>query len=104
FSQLRFGTAAEQVWGMQIERTIARRQEEAVFAFTPRSERGGIARYGHLTGIHGIERGRGLELLPYSVARAEYAPVAGDDGAPFTDPYRDGADYVASLGVDLKYR
>ncbi|HEX7091744.1 MAG TPA: DUF5916 domain-containing protein, partial [Longimicrobiales bacterium] len=104
FSQLRFATAAEQVWGMQLERTIARRQEEAVFAFTPRSERGGVARYGHLTGIRGIDRGRGLELLPYSVARAEYAPTAGDDDAPFADPYRDGADYFASLGLDLKYR
>src|SRR5690606_24155073 len=70
----------------------------------PRSERGGIARYGHLTGIRGIERGRGLELLPYSVARAEYAPVPARGDAPFADPYRDGADYFASFGLDLKYR
>lgn len=104
FSQLRFRSGEEQLWGLQLERTIARRQEEAVFAFTPRSERGGIARYGHLTGIRGIDRGRGLDLLPYSVARAEYAPAAGEDGAPFADPYRDGADYFASLGLDLKYR
>lgn len=104
FSQLRFPRSEEQLWGLQLERTIARRQEAAVFSFTPRSERGGIARYGHLTGIRGIDRGRGLELLPYSVARAEYAPTAGDDGAPFTDPYRGGADYFASLGLDIKYR
>ena len=80
-SQLRFGRRETQVWGIQIEREIARRQESAVFAFTPKSERGGIARYGHLTGLEGLRPGPGLEVLPYLVGRAEYRDVPGGDGA-----------------------
>ncbi len=103
FSQLRFSGAEEQVWGMQLERTIARRQEEAVFSFTPKRERGGIARYGHLVGIRDIHRGAGLELLPYALARGEYVDVEQSDEVAFVDPYRDGSDYFASAGLDLKY-
>ena len=36
----RFRDGDEQTWDLQVERTIARRQQEAVFAFTPTSERG----------------------------------------------------------------
>lgn len=104
FSQLRFAQEPERVWGIQLERTIARRQEEAVFAFTPKSERGGIARYGHLEGPGDIRRGAGLEFLPYLVARAEYVQPEPVDGAPFPDPYRDGSEYFAEVGADLKYR
>ncbi len=103
FSQLRFAAAGD-TWGIQLERSIGRRQEEAVFAFTPKAERGGIARYGHLEGLEGLEKGRGLELLPYVVARAEYIPVERPVEASFADPYRDGSAYLASGGLDFKYR
>ncbi|HUH14173.1 MAG TPA: DUF5916 domain-containing protein [Longimicrobiales bacterium] len=104
FSQLRFSAEATQVWGIQLERTIARRQEEAVFAFTPKAERGGIAAYGRLVGLRDLHRGRGLELMPYAVGRAELVPVDRPADAPFEDPYRDGADFFGSMGLDLKYR
>ncbi len=104
FSQLRFDQVGGEPWGLQLERSIGRRQEEAVFAFTPKSERGGIARYGHLTGLADLEQGGGLELLPYVVGRAEYIPVETPPDATFVDPYRDGSDYFATGGLDLKYR
>ena len=98
FSQLRFSREQAQRWGIQVSRTISRRQELAVLSFTPKRERGGIARYGHLEGIEGIRTARRLELLPYTVARAEYR-----DARP-GDPFRDGSDLFGGAGADLKYR
>jgi hypothetical protein len=97
FSQLRFNPAAEQVWGLQIERQIARRGEFSVFSFTPRSQPGGIARFGHLHGLRDIQPGRRLEVLPYVVTRAESVDRSGN-------PFRDQRETGASAGLDVKYR
>ncbi|MDH3208348.1 MAG: carbohydrate binding family 9 domain-containing protein, partial [Gemmatimonadota bacterium] len=97
FSQLRFASTDEPLWGIQIERVIGRRREYAVLAFTPKAERGGIATYGHLTGLGGIEASDRLEVLPYVVTRAEYVE-------PGTNPYRSDSEYFGSAGVDLLYR
>ncbi|MEX2582847.1 MAG: DUF5916 domain-containing protein [Gemmatimonadota bacterium] len=104
FSQLRFSTADEQVWGLQLERRIHRNQEEALYAFTPKLERGGVQRFGHLEGIAGIRPGQRLELLPYVTGRAEYLDVATPEGVGFANPYRTGSDLVANAGLDVKYR
>ncbi|MCI0435849.1 MAG: carbohydrate binding family 9 domain-containing protein [Gemmatimonadetes bacterium] len=98
FSQLRFSRADRQTWGVQFGRRAISKEESTIFAFTPKSQRGGVARYGHLEGLEGIQPGRKLELLPYSVARAEYVGV--DSG----DPFRDGSDWFGGAGLDLKYR
>ncbi|HSW29890.1 MAG TPA: DUF5916 domain-containing protein [Longimicrobiales bacterium] len=97
FSQLRFGNAPEQTWGIQLERVIGRRREYAVLSFTPKSEPGGIPTYAHLTGLRDIEPGHRLEVLPYAVARAERV----DPGA---NPFRTDSEVFGSGGVDLLYR
>ncbi|HEX7239504.1 MAG TPA: DUF5916 domain-containing protein, partial [Longimicrobiaceae bacterium] len=97
FSQLRFSPRDEQTWGIQVERIIRRNQEYSVSAFTPKKERGGVPRYGHLEGLRGVRPGRRLEVLPYTVARAEYVDPAGN-------PFRTDSEYGTSAGVDLKYR
>lgn len=104
FSQLRYSSAEVQTWGLQVERKIRRHGEDTVWAFTPRRERGGIPRFGHLTGIEGIAQGKRLELLPYLGGRAEYTRVARNDGVAFENPFRSGADYFGNAGIDLKYR
>jgi hypothetical protein len=96
FSQLRFNPR-NGTWGLLLERIIGRRNEYSTSAYTPRTERGGIARWGHLQGIGGIGTGRRLELLPYTVARAEYV----HHGA---NPFRDDHEYGTRVGADLKYR
>jgi hypothetical protein len=103
-SQLRFGTAEGQVWGVQITRDIARNREKQLFSFTPKDEAAGIARYGHLEGIRGLRRPRGLELLPYVQSRAEFVPIHQDEDVDFGNPYRDGSDFFYGAGMDLKYR
>lgn len=104
FSQLRFSGEAEQTWGIQIQREISRNNEESVFAFTPTSERGGVARYGHLVGLEDLEPGNPIEILPYVVSRAEYRQISQNDDVAFANPYRDGRDYFAGTGLDIGYR
>jgi len=103
-SQLRFPGTDEQTWGVQFVRVIARTNEESWFAFTPKRERAGIPRFGHVTGMIGlVPRGR-LELLPYLVTRARYNTPPRDEDVSFANPYRDGSEQTAELGLDLKYR
>jgi hypothetical protein len=104
FSQLRYPDIEEQTWGLQIERKIRRRGEDNVWAFTPRSQPGGVARYGHLGVLRGLRQGKRLELLPYSSARAEYRDVPRSAAASFANPFRTGSDYFGDVGADLKYR
>ncbi len=105
FSQLRYGAGdGVQSWGFQAERRLRRKGEDVAWAFTPRSEPRGVARYGHLDGIEGISQGRRLELLPFVTARAEYLQVARSEVAPFANPFRSGSDYFGNAGLDLKYR
>ena len=104
FSQLRFSTAEDQVWGLQLERAINRKQERAVFSFTPKLEPGGVARYGHLGGIEGVASGRRLEILPYAGLSAEYIRQTAPPDVSFSNPFRSGSDYFGRAGADLKYR
>jgi len=96
FSQLRFNPRAD-TWGILFERIIGRRSEYATSSFTPKNQRGGIARWGHLTGLRGVRASRRLELLPYTVARAEYVDPRGN-------PFRGDHEYGTRVGADVKYR
>ena len=97
FSQLGFSSAPVQTWGIEFERVIGRNAEYAVSTFTPKSERGGVPRFGQLVGLQDIHQGNRLELLPYTLGRASYV----DPGA---NVLRSDHDYAASAGLDLRYR
>jgi len=97
FSQLRFGSANDQTWGVQFERIIGRNREYAVSTFIPKREQGGVPRYGHLDGLRDIRPGKRLEVLPYTLSKAEYI----DRGL---DPFASRHEYSASAGADLLYR
>ena len=103
FSQLRFGRADEQVWGLQIERKDRVGQSDAQWVYTPSTEVGSVPRFGHLVGIRGVRSGRRLELLPYVGGRAEYVAAPPSDQVTFGNPFKSGADYFGYGGVDLKY-
>ena len=97
FSQLPYNRG-DRVWGIQFERYRWNKQEQDFFAFTPKKEVGGVARYGHLVGLGDLPAPSRVELTPYVSTRAEFLEV------PAGNPFRDGKDYFASTGVDLKYR
>ena len=104
FSQIPFAEAPEQVWGVQMERFIARRQEDAWLAFIAKSEPQTLSRFRELRGLTGVRRGRGFEILPYVTARADYMPLDQAANAGFPNPYRDRANYLGEVGIDVKYR
>src|SRR5262245_34054086 len=97
FSQLRFTAADEQTWGLQLERVIDRRQEVSLFAFTPKSEAGGVPAFGDLAGLRGLRPGRKLELLPYVLSQGTFQAAS-------TNPFVDAHDMDGSAGLDAKYR
>ena len=97
FSQLRFTGRSDLVWGLQVERQIARNQEFSVWSFTPRDQPSGIPRFGHLVGINDIATGKKIEIMPYVVGRAESIDRS-------NNPFRDNREATVDAGLDLKYR
>ena len=68
FSQLRFGNAAkgvERVWGLQIQRDIARTSERDTWSPWTRNDAGYISFAGDLAGIVDIPTPQRLEVMPY---------------------------------------
>jgi len=64
FGQLRFRSAPEQVWGLNVRRWIPARNEEDFWAPMAKEKRGWASRFGILTGLVGVRGGGRLELLP----------------------------------------
>ena len=95
-SQLRYDPN-QQTWGLQITRSIARKGEESVFSFTPKTEQQGVNRFGHLTGLGKLPSPRRLEVVPYALAKNENPGVARND------PLRQRNNVVPGVGLDLKY-
>ncbi|HEX6910928.1 MAG TPA: carbohydrate binding family 9 domain-containing protein, partial [Longimicrobium sp.] len=104
WSQLRFSGADEQTWGLQIWRYVQRLNEQSMWSYWGRQESGGPARFGHLAGITIGKRPRGLEIMPYALARAAYVTPT-QPGSPFQSEQaydtRVGADVRALLGGNL---
>ncbi|HEX9608195.1 MAG TPA: DUF5916 domain-containing protein [Gemmatimonadaceae bacterium] len=100
FSQLRFQRAqngVERLWGIQIMRDIARRNERDSWSPWKQTDPGFVSFEGDLAGIVDIPTPRRLEVMPYASAKLTRAP--GDPANPFYWPN----DTKPSAGVDLKY-
>ncbi|MDB4880345.1 MAG: putative rane associated hydrolase, partial [Gemmatimonadetes bacterium] len=97
FSQLRFPRDSVQSWGFQVSRTIARRNEQDMWAFWRSNESGGPGYFGTITGLVLAAQPRQLELLPYAVTRSRFAV------APAGDPFRRDRESSARVGGDLRY-
>lgn len=97
-SQLKFSSARQQTWGLQLRRWIQRNNELDQWSFWRKTESGGPNRFGHLEGLEfNGGSGRQLELLPYIAARTQNLAVPNDD------PFRGGNVQSARVGLDLKY-
>ncbi|MCP4660354.1 MAG: carbohydrate binding family 9 domain-containing protein [bacterium] len=72
FKTLRFPRGPEQVWGINISRSIARKQEEDFWKPMSRAygfyARYKISQYGELTGLREIAGARRVRFKPYAVA------------------------------------
>ena len=100
FSQLRFGGApkgVERLWGLHIQRDIARTSERDTWSPWTRNDAGFISFAGDLRGMVDIPTPQRLEVMPYASAKLNRSP--GDRSNPFYSLN----DFNGSVGADLKY-
>ncbi|MGH7471351.1 MAG: DUF5916 domain-containing protein, partial [Longimicrobiales bacterium] len=104
FSQLRFNSSAQQVWGVNVTRVTPARNEASYWQLVGRNETGWSSRMGELVGITGIRPSRRVELLPY-LASDHQAFSNVDPNNPFarerTTNWRAGGDLKLGLGPDF---
>jgi len=98
FSQLRFNEGEEQVWGLNINRYMPRRNEDAFWVVVPREVTAWSSRFGELTGIRGVVPRQRMEVVPYAAAdlRADSSnPRAGT-------PFENRQPFGGRVGMDVK--
>ncbi len=99
-SQLRFGgdsATLGRVWGFQVQRDIARREERDTWAPWGPQDGAFVSRFGDLVGLQGIRIPQRLEITPYISTTLTREP--GDAANPFYERSRN----KPSVGGDLKY-
>ena len=81
FRTLSFNPSSE-TWGLNLQRTIRRKNEESLWAAYDRSL--GVTRMsnaGRLDGLRGLSQGVGLDVKPFAVGKMSSAPGFGKPGA-----------------------
>ena len=66
-SQLRFGKAREQTWGLQVQRRILRKEELSVWQRVPLDAPGWVSEFGELHGLMNLRPQKHLEVQPFTV-------------------------------------
>jgi hypothetical protein len=93
FKTLKFPHALVQTWGINFQRTIRRRNEDALWAPVPRIytiQRVSLA--GSLEGLEGIEPGANIKIKPYSLGSFAQNRAANTPNK-----------YDGDVGLDVKY-
>ncbi|MFN0152196.1 MAG: DUF5916 domain-containing protein [bacterium] len=97
FSQLRFTSGEQQVWGVNVNRWSPRMNEDSYWVMVPKEETGWSSRMGELSGIEGVAPSRRVELFPYAASGATFAGEA-----DASDPFADDSEFTGRAGGDLK--
>ena len=97
FSQLRFSTAEDQVWGINVSRRYKRNSGRDDLFLRPRNESGHASRFPDLVGISGVAAKQNREALLYGVVRGEFLETQAGD------PFNDGSKAGENLGADLRW-
>ncbi|MGB3619282.1 MAG: DUF5916 domain-containing protein [Catalinimonas sp.] len=95
FSQLRFGRADEQVWGLQSNRRLFRYDELDIWAPVKQAQQGFVSRFGTLRGITGVRPRKPLEFQPYVLGQVARAGDFNPD-----DPFARRTTPRATVGLD----
>jgi hypothetical protein len=95
FSQMRFRAPSTggAVWGLDLKRTIQRRNENGGWIGRPRGATGQVSRWGHLVFEEGVGTPRRIEALPFVLTSGDAPADAG-----FRDGYDAGLDVRMGLG------
>jgi len=96
YSQLRFIQKPQYVWGINFRRDIARKNERDYLVYTPKNGSGFVSRFVDLVGIEQVTPPPRLEILPYTIGKAELSSrVPGN-------PFNDGSRLTPGLGADAR--
>jgi Domain of unknown function (DUF5916)/Carbohydrate family 9 binding domain-like len=96
FSQIRYGSETDKVWGLQVMRRLFRKEERSIWQYIPQSAGGWVSEFGELHGLKDIKSQKQVEIAPYVVAKTEtYKPEKGN-------PFATGRDNKLTVGVDGK--
>ena len=95
FSTVRFVPSDDQVWGINFERHIRRKNETVLWSPIPKAySLTRVSLAGELRGLRGISRGLDLRFKPFIVAGGHHAE---------TSPTTRSTDGVHDLGFDARY-
>jgi Domain of unknown function (DUF5916)/Carbohydrate family 9 binding domain-like len=97
FSQLRYNSNTDQVWGFQVQRLMFRKNERSTFQRIPQNGSGWVSRFAELHGLNNLPNNKGMEIAPYLVAKTEH--FQREEGNPFAD----GSKQQLTAGVDGKF-
>jgi len=95
-SQLRFGKAKEQFWGLQVIRQLFRKDERSVWQRIPKDAPGWVSEFGELRGLKNIKPQKQFEIQPFTVTELKTFPKEAGN------PFRDGKDFKLNGGLDAK--
>ena len=101
FSQLRFPRAAQQRWGLQMDRWMPDKNEDLQWVLISQRETGYISRFGTLEGLENVSPTRPVEVIPYVAGDATRR--ATNTTNPLIRPYagRMGMDAKMAVGPSL---
>lgn len=96
FSQLRFNSSQDMVWGISLDRRMVRSGERSMLSYAPRGQSGFNSLFPELRGLQGIHAKHTVEVMPYVTGKGE--SVVHDAN----DPFRNDLDTEAAVGGDLR--
>lgn len=97
FSQLRFDKNSGDVWGLEVFRTLYRKNEMSFWQHIPKDAPGLIHMMGEINGLGKIRPRKIFDVTPYGVARAE--TFEAEAGNPFLES---GKRAGGNIGLDAK--
>ncbi|MEX0719224.1 MAG: DUF5916 domain-containing protein [Balneolaceae bacterium] len=98
-SQLRFSSKnAEQQWGINFQRRLARNGEISYWAPTDLNTTGMVSKFGRLNGIRNLKEPRRLEITPYLSGNMIRVPKTST-----SNPYYSRNEFAGGMGGDIKY-
>jgi len=97
FSQLRFEKSSDDVWGLEVFRTVYRNGEMSFWQHIPSDAPGLVHLFGKMSGIEKVKPRKIFDVTPYGVARAETFKT--EPGNPFLEK---GKKAGINGGIDAK--
>jgi hypothetical protein len=95
WSAIRFPGSGNQIWGLQVHRSIRRHREMIQWALVPKGTSNTLAWWGKLHGLENIDPPLRLSFTPYVSAMSEHYPYNTQGSSNYSSSF--------SGGLDLKY-